>query len=195
MAIVHEGCLLCPVCREYVIEADEAQYPNGVDYDTPGADESKTPCGECAPHVQGTTETLREPTDTRPIPARSVRWLQKPRWAAYYERPVTAAPMSGRRRVGLLVPRPTQQSPNGVVQIAYAFNGTLMEFPVGSMPEGLGQWYTASANELPREQWAAIRQFARDLPPRHRTDLGLLRPPPRGRGGLRRTPRYSPPIY
>ncbi|WP_329271787.1 hypothetical protein [Streptomyces sp. NBC_01451] len=164
MAIVHDGCLKCPRCGEYVIEADEEQYPNGVDYRTPGADESKTPCGECAPHVQGTTETRREPTDTRPIPIRSVRWLQKPRWAAYYEHPVTAAPKTGRRRVGLLVPRPTPQSPNGVVQVAYAYNGTLMEFPVGSLPEGPSGWYTARAGELTREEQKAIRAFANNRP-------------------------------
>ncbi|MFK0154106.1 hypothetical protein ACIQVK_18795 [Streptomyces sp. NPDC090493] len=99
-------------------------------------------------------------TDSRLLPARSVRWLKTPRWAAYYEGGLT-----GRRRVGLLVPRPTRQSPNGVVQIAYAFNGKLMEFPVGSMPEGPREWYTARANELPRAQWQAIRAFYRSLPP------------------------------
>jgi hypothetical protein len=109
-------------------------------------------------------EKLREPTDTRRIPANSVRWLQTPRWAAYYEG--AQGEKTGRRRVGLLVPRPSRQLPYGVAQIAYAFDGRLMEFAVSSMPEGPGQWYTAHATELPREQWMAIRRFARDLPPK-----------------------------
>jgi hypothetical protein len=58
MAIVVEGNLACPVCREYAIEADPAQHPDGVDYDIPGADESPTPCGECAPHFQTPEETV-----------------------------------------------------------------------------------------------------------------------------------------
>lgn len=49
MAIIVPGNLKCPECREYVIEADEELYPDGVDYDTPGADESPTACSVCEP--------------------------------------------------------------------------------------------------------------------------------------------------
>ncbi|MEU0214039.1 hypothetical protein ABZ281_02580 [Streptomyces sp. NPDC006265] len=48
MAIVHEGCLTCPRCREYVIEIDPGDFPDGP----PEDGESPTPCGECAPHVE-----------------------------------------------------------------------------------------------------------------------------------------------
>ncbi|MGW3273602.1 hypothetical protein ACWDFH_19330 [Streptomyces kronopolitis] len=48
MAVIQEGCLRCPDCREYVIEADPELYPDGVDYDTPDADESEKKCGSCA---------------------------------------------------------------------------------------------------------------------------------------------------
>ncbi|MGW0536321.1 hypothetical protein [Streptomyces sp. NPDC003032] len=91
MAIIREGHLRCPGCREYVIEADPEQYPDGVDYETPDADESKVPCGECAPRYQN-IERLREPTDIRRIPSNSVRHLQKPRWAAYYESEINSPP-------------------------------------------------------------------------------------------------------
>ncbi|MEV8399297.1 hypothetical protein [Streptomyces niveus] len=56
MAIVVEGYLKCPGCREYVIEADEEQYPDGVDYETPYADESKTKCRMCRVHEDGSDE-------------------------------------------------------------------------------------------------------------------------------------------
>lgn len=56
VAIVVEGNLKCPGCREYVIEADEQEYPDGVDYETPGADESKTKCRLCRVHEDGSDE-------------------------------------------------------------------------------------------------------------------------------------------
>lgn len=56
MAIVHDGFLKCPGCREYVIEADPEQYPDGVDYDTPDGDESKTKCLSCRVHEDGSDE-------------------------------------------------------------------------------------------------------------------------------------------
>lgn len=50
MAIVREGCLQCPGCGEYNIEADEKAFPDGVDYETPGADQSPTKCVPCYVH-------------------------------------------------------------------------------------------------------------------------------------------------
>ncbi|WP_329147117.1 hypothetical protein OIU91_16435 [Streptomyces sp. NBC_01456] len=182
MAIVVQGYLKCPGCREYVIEADEEQYPDGVDYETPGADESKTKCRMCRVHEDGSDEEcepdcsdckenkadaekeveaehLRQPADTRRISNSAIRHVGRPRWVAYYERAIDADPQSGRRRVGLLVPRSSGRS-----QIAHAYDGTLMEFPIGLSPTGShGAWYTAHANELPREQWQAIRTFWTDL--------------------------------
>ncbi|MFC9505480.1 hypothetical protein [Streptomyces sp. NPDC057002] len=48
MAIVHEGCLKCPRCREYVVEADPDDFPDGL----PEDGESPTACSECEPHVE-----------------------------------------------------------------------------------------------------------------------------------------------
>ncbi|MGW3153789.1 hypothetical protein [Streptomyces sp. NPDC001089] len=48
MAIVHEGTLICPRCRESVVEIDPADSPDGP----PKNGESPKPCGECAPHVE-----------------------------------------------------------------------------------------------------------------------------------------------
>jgi len=156
MAIVVEGNLACPRCREYVIEANPKKYPDGVDYRTPGADESETPCGECAPHVGN----LREPTDTRRIPNSAIRHVGRPRWVAMYEGSPTSGRKEGRRRVGLLVPRPEAEHVISRAQIAFDYTGKLMEFRIGHLPDGShGSWWTAHANELPREKWQAIRNF------------------------------------
>jgi hypothetical protein len=56
MAIVNEGMLLCPGCREYVVCANPDQYPDGVDYETPGADTSPTKCRPCRVHEDGSEE-------------------------------------------------------------------------------------------------------------------------------------------
>ncbi|NIY68110.1 hypothetical protein [Streptomyces malaysiensis] len=50
MAIIQQGCLRCPGCGEYVIEAEPDEYPDGVDYETPGAAESRTNCLPCRVH-------------------------------------------------------------------------------------------------------------------------------------------------
>ncbi|MFE7114940.1 hypothetical protein ACFU99_05880 [Streptomyces sp. NPDC057654] len=52
MAIVVEGFLRCPGCREYVIGADEEQFPDGVDYETPGADQATVECLSCRGHPE-----------------------------------------------------------------------------------------------------------------------------------------------
>ena len=101
-------------------------------------------------------EQLRQPTDTRRIPDRSIRHVTAPRWVAMYEGGLNSGLKEGRRRVGLLVPRPSPQDPNGRSQIAYSYDGKLMEFKIGSTPD-LGAWWTAHATELPRDQWMAIR--------------------------------------
>jgi hypothetical protein len=106
---------------------------------------------------------MTEPADTRRIRNSSIRYGSRPRWVALYEGSPHGGAQEGRRRVGLLVPRPTLQSPNGHSQIAYSHTGELTEFPVGFAPTGSpGAWWTARASELPREQWQAIRAFYAD---------------------------------
>lgn len=155
MAIVREGCLRCPRCREYVIEIDPADFLDGP----PEDGESPTPCGECKPHAE--VKTPEAEFNCRRLRSQSVRFATRPRWVACYEGNWWEG---GRRRVGLLVPRPTRQNPNGTAQIAYSYDGKLMEFAIGSMPGPLRQeWYTARAGELTREQQDAIRDFCRSL--------------------------------
>lgn len=113
------------------------------------------PVQETAPAAQ-----LREPVDTRPIPNWAIRNVGRERWVATYEGSPHSELQQGRRRVGLLVPRPDKHNVLGRSQIAFAYDGTLMEFPIGMLPCGShGAWWTAHASELPREQWQAIRNF------------------------------------
>lgn len=110
---------------------------------------------------------LSEFTDTRRIPNWAIRNVGRPRWVAMYEDSPHGGRQEGRRRVGLLVPRPDRHNVLGRSQIAYAHDGTLMEFRIGQLPDGdHGAWWTARANELPREQWQAIRNFYINLAPR-----------------------------
>ncbi|MGW3860400.1 hypothetical protein ACWEDZ_02805 [Streptomyces sp. NPDC005047] len=101
----------------------------------------------------------RAPAEIRRLSNGLIRHAQRPRWVAYYEDAPGSTPLTGRRRVGLLVPR-HKGHVLGRSQIAYAYDGTLMEFKIGYSAEGShGEWYAAHANELPREQWQAIRNF------------------------------------
>lgn len=104
------------------------------------------------------TTELRQPTDTRRIRNSAIRYASTPRWVATYEGSPVGGLQEGRRRVGLLVPRPDRK--NGHAQIAFDHKGVLREFRIGQLPSGShGAWWTAHANELPREQWQAIRAF------------------------------------
>ncbi|MFH9731798.1 hypothetical protein [Streptomyces sp. NPDC017260] len=154
MAIVREGCLRCPRCREYVIEIDPADFPDGP----PETGESPTACSECKPHAE--MKTPEEEFTCRRLRTSSLRNVTRPRWVAMYEGNWREG---ARRRVGLLVPRPTRQSPHGTVQIAYSLKGDVLEFTIGNLSPNPYEWYTARAGELTREQQKAIREFHRSL--------------------------------
>jgi hypothetical protein len=105
-------------------------------------------------------DQLRQPTDTRLLPNNSVRHVGRPRWVASYDGSPHGGLKEGRRRVGLLVPRPTPQAPYGRSWITHNYLGEVQEFPIGYLPGGShGAWWTAHATELPRDQWQAIRAF------------------------------------
>ncbi|RPE39802.1 hypothetical protein EDD90_2820 [Streptomyces sp. Ag109_O5-1] len=109
-------------------------------------------------------DQLRQPTDTRRLTNNSIRHVGQPRWVAMYEGSPHSGRKEGRRRVGLLIPRPTLHNPNGRSHIAYSHTGRLMEFRIGHLPDGShGAWWTAHASELPREQWQAIRAVYDDI--------------------------------
>jgi hypothetical protein len=164
MVMVNEGNLKCPRCREYVIEADPEEYPDGVDHETPGADESDKPCGECAPHVENgrPQQTPQDEFKCKLLRNSSLRNISRVRMVATYHGNWWAgAP----RIVGLLVPRRTQQDHYGSAFIHFTDAGKIIERRLGCMPGGPhGEWYTARASELPREKWQALRNFYNNLP-------------------------------
>lgn len=156
MAIIEEGNLKCTGCGEHVKPAPE----DGAGGRLPENGESQRLCGQCATQVK----TPQEEFNCHRLTNNTIRHVGKPRWVATYE---SNWATGGRRRVGLLVPRPTKRNPLGRSQIAFARNGKLVEFQIGESTEGShGEWYSARAGELPREQWQAIRAFYNNLPPR-----------------------------
>ncbi|AZM47864.1 hypothetical protein DMB38_20565 [Streptomyces sp. WAC 06738] len=95
----------------------------------------------------------------RRLPNRSIRHVTRPRWVAMFH--------GDKRVVGLLVPRSRRQDPYGRSFLHYTADGQIIENRIGyTGPDGdHGEWYTARANELPRQKWQAIRNFYLDLPP------------------------------
>ncbi|MFD4949551.1 hypothetical protein ACFWNT_45495 [Streptomyces sp. NPDC058409] len=97
----------------------------------------------------------------RRIPTWSMRQPSKPCWAATYHGRWSEG---AERVVGLLVPRPCKHNRNALSHLVFS-NGRPFESPLGVFISG--EWYTARANELPREQWTAIRDFYKNLPQPH----------------------------
>ncbi|MGW6604826.1 hypothetical protein [Streptomyces sp. NPDC055036] len=89
----------------------------------------------------------------------SVRGITRPRWASTY------AYAEGKRLVGLLVRRPCEHDHYGSAFIAYSTTGEIFENTVGfgRHRQLTLNWYSAQANELPREQWRALPAFYRNL--------------------------------
>jgi hypothetical protein len=104
------------------------------------------------------SEQLRQPADTRRIRNSAIRYGAVPRWVATYTGSYHGGLQEGARRVGLYVPRPTPQNPNGHSVLFPTDTGDVTEHPIGVTPTGShGAWWTAHATELPREQRQAIR--------------------------------------
>lgn len=106
-------------------------------------------------------QTPQDAFDCRRLRNSTLRNVRRPRWVATYEGNWWEG---GRRRVGLLVPRPTEQDPNGRSQIAYSHTGQLMEFRIGVSVSGShGEWYTARPEELTDVERKAICDLHRQL--------------------------------